>query len=114
MFGFVAIDLVNFLERQPDIVDRIIAGDEVPPSKVSVQHAVEIYQFHHNPAHRWFYFPDMTRNEALLLKGYDSATDGTARFTAHTAFINPEAPADAPPRESIEVRTFVAFGPIED
>ena len=92
----------------------IAPADLVPTDLVYGDRTGEIYQFHHNPAHRWFYFPDMTRNEALLLKGYDSATDGTARFTAHTAFINPEAPADAPPRESIEVRTFVSFGPIED
>ena len=71
----------------------------------------EIYQLHYNPAHNWFYFPDMTRDEVLLLKGYDSTTDGTARFTAHSAFTNPDAPEDAAPRESIEVRTFVSFGP---
>jgi hypothetical protein len=30
-----------------------------------------------------------------------------ARFTPHSAFIDPTAPTDAPPRESIEVRTLV-------
>jgi hypothetical protein len=30
-----------------------------------------------------------------------------ARFTPHSAFIDPTASPDAPPRESIEVRTLV-------
>jgi hypothetical protein len=55
----------------------------------------------------------MQRNEALLLKGYDSLDDGRARFTAHTGFDNPSAPPDAAARESIETRTFVFFGPKE-
>ena len=37
-----------------------------------------------------------------------------ARFAPHTAFIDPTAPQDAPPRESIELRTFVIFGEDEN
>ena len=48
-------------------------------------------------------------NLLLLIKGYDSATDGRARFSPHTAYDDPRSPADAPPRESIEVRTFAFF-----
>ena len=44
---------------------------------------------------------------ALLLKCFDSKTDGRARFLPHTAFDDPTAPADALPRESIELRTLV-------
>lgn len=88
----------------------IAPEDFVPTDLVYGDRTGEVYQFRHNPNHRWFYFPKMTRDEALLLKGYDSKNGGTARFTPHTAFSNPEAPADAPPRESIEVRTFVSFG----
>ncbi len=62
-----------------------------------------------NPAHRWTYFPNMARHEALLIKVYDAAEDGRARFTIHTAFDDPTSPPDAPPRESIETRTFVFF-----
>ncbi len=71
----------------------------------------EVYSVSHNPNHRWFYFPHMERNEAMLLKCYDSATDGRARFTAHSAFEDPTAPPDAPARESIETRTLVFFPP---
>jgi hypothetical protein len=69
----------------------------------------EVYSVSHNPNHRWFYFPHMERNEAMLLKCYDSATDGRARFTAHSAFEDPTSPPDAPARESIETRTLVFF-----
>ncbi len=63
----------------------------------------------YNPDHRWYYFPEQQFDEALLFKTFDSATDGRARRVAHTAFANPEAPADAPPRESIESRLLVFF-----
>lgn len=69
----------------------------------------EVYSVGFNPEHRWFYFPRMQRDEALLLKCYDSAVDGRARWTAHTAFDDPTSPPDAPPRESIETRTIAFF-----
>ena len=71
----------------------------------------EVMHLSHNPGHRWFYFPDMDRSEALIFKTYDSQTDGRARFSAHTAFANPNAPADAAPRQSIESRTLAFFAP---
>ncbi len=46
---------------------------------------------------------------AVLIKCFDSATDGRSRFAAHTGFEDPTTPADARPRESIEARTFVFF-----
>ena len=51
----------------------------------------------------------MTPTEALIFKVFDSIHDGRARFTAHTAFEDPSTPADAPPRESIEMRLLVFF-----
>lgn len=62
-----------------------------------------------NPRHRWYYFPQQQFEEALLLKTFDSTLDGRARRVAHTAFDNPLAPRDAPPRESIESRLMVFF-----
>jgi len=55
------------------------------------------------------YFPEMQMDEALLFKTFDSETDGRARFTIHSSFDDPDAPADAPPRESIETRCLVFF-----
>jgi hypothetical protein len=69
----------------------------------------EVYVLTFNPHHRWYYFPHMQSNEVLLLKGYDSLTDGRTRFTAHTAFDHPSAPPQATARESIEIRTLVFF-----
>ena len=37
----------------------------------------------------------------------DSKNDGRARFMPHTSFTDPTTPADAFPRESIELRTLV-------
>ena len=53
-----------------------------------------------------YYFPAMTRNEAILIKCYDSEKDGRARFSLHSAFEDPTSPPNARPRESIEVRAF--------
>ena len=69
----------------------------------------EVYHIAHHPAHEWFYFPHMNRNEALVFKVFDSDAGKPSRFTAHSAFDDPSTPADAPPRESIETRTFAFF-----
>jgi hypothetical protein len=66
----------------------------------------EVYHIAFNPAHVWYWFPHMERNEALVFKVFDSDASKTARFTAHSAFDNPNTPTDAWPRESIETRTF--------
>ncbi len=63
----------------------------------------------HDSGHRWYYFPEMQMDEALLFKTFDSETDGRARFTVHSSFADPDAPVDAPPRESIETRCLVFF-----
>jgi hypothetical protein len=71
----------------------------------------ETYNLTYNPTQRWFYAPEMRADEVLLLKCFDSRDDGAvSRFAPHTAFTDPTAPPDAPPRESIELRTFLIFG----
>jgi hypothetical protein len=67
----------------------------------------ETYIVRYNPAHRWFYAPQMRQDETMLIKCYDSERR-VARFVAHTAFADPTTAADALPRESIEIRT-IAF-----
>jgi len=69
----------------------------------------QTYRLKYNPAHRWFYFPEMRRDEALVFKVFDSLKDGRARFTPHTSFEDPTTPAGAPPRQSIEARALVFF-----
>ena len=85
----------------------VVPDDLVPSDLVYRDRVGETYGVRFNPAHRWYYVPDMQPDEALLLKCYDSATDGRARFAPHTAFEDPTAPADKLPRESIEIRTLV-------
>ena len=63
----------------------------------------------HHPEQRWYYYPRMQPDEALVFKTFDSATDGRTRFTLHSSFEDPAAPAAAPARESIETRCLVFF-----
>src|ERR1700722_9373172 len=85
----------------------VAPGDLVPSDLVYQNRVGETYGVTYNPAHRWFYVPEMQPDEALLLKCFDSEVDGRARFAPHTAFEDPTAPADVLPRESIEIRTLV-------
>ena len=88
--------------------EELIATDQVFPDRIG-----EIYQLAHGPGQRWYWAPRMERDEVLLIKGWDSLDDGRARFTPHGAFQLEEQVPDAPPRESIEVRTYlVCEGPV--
>ena len=84
--------------------EDLIATDRISPDRVG-----EIYNLAHAPSQRWYYAPNMTEDEVLLIKSWDSLEDGRARFTPHGAFNLPETRDDASPRESIEVRTFVVI-----
>lgn len=92
-----------------------VSADSIAPRDLAVCDLVyadrtgEIYQGVYNADHQWHYFPAMTREEAILIKCYDSAKDGRARFSLHSAFDDPTSPANARPRQSIEVRTFAFF-----
>jgi hypothetical protein len=92
---------------------RSVAPEDLIPSDLLFpERQGEIYSVRHNPNHRWFYAPQMQTDEILLLKCFDSRDDGSvARFAPHTAFTDPTVPANAPPRESIELRTYLFFGP---
>ncbi|HEX6769617.1 MAG TPA: CmcJ/NvfI family oxidoreductase [Candidatus Binatia bacterium] len=81
----------------------------IPSARIYPNRRGEVYHMTHNPAHRWYYFPNMQRNEAMVFKCYDSLKDGRARWTAHCAFDDPTAPPNVPRRESIEMRTLAFF-----
>lgn len=74
--------------------------------------------------HRWYYYPAMTRDEALLIKQWDTAgalarsegrqedaadADAPCTFSFHTAFDDEQTTPDAPDRLSIEVRCMVIY-----
>jgi hypothetical protein len=88
--SIAAKDLIGIERRYPDRVG-------------------EIYHLSYNPNHRWYYFPDMQPEEAIVFKCYDSMRDGRSRWAPHAAFDDPNTPASAPARESIEMRTLAFF-----
>jgi hypothetical protein len=84
----------------------------------------ENYFAKHADSHRWLFYPEITNDEALLIKQWDSAGnlarsggskgDGEASdlpctFSFHSAFEDPTTRADAPDRWSIEVRCAVLY-----
>jgi len=81
--------------------------DLLPAALLYPEREGEIYYVRFNPAHRWWYASEMRRDELWVFKNYDSATDGRARFTPHTAF--PTNSSALPARESVEFRAFAVF-----
>ncbi len=81
----------------------LIAADAVFDVAGQPDWSFEGWVVAHNPAHRWHWFPDMTRDEALVFKTNDS--DPLApHCVPHVAFDHPTCPQDAPARVSIEMR----------
>ena len=87
----------------------VALSDMVATERRAAERVGETYRLTHNPNQQWFYFPLMQRNEAMLIKSYDSEDDGRARFAPHTAIVDPETPLEAKPRQSIESRVFAFF-----
>lgn len=84
----------------------------------------ENYFAKHSDDHRWYFYPELSRDEAVLIKQWDSAgplarTKGAdadmakpgdpCTFSFHSAFKDPMTPPDAPDRWSIEVRCAVLY-----
>jgi len=84
----------------------------------------ENYFAKHADGHQWYYYPALTRDEALLIKQWDSAgtlarsngakgdaavPDAPCTFSFHSAFEDPATPPDAPERWSIEVRCVALY-----
>jgi hypothetical protein len=89
---------------------KSIATEDLLVAERRYPHRVgQTYRLKYSPRHRWFYFPEMRRDEALVFKVFDSEKDGRARFTPHTSFDDPTTPPGAPPRQSIEARALVFF-----
>ncbi len=98
-FPFVLCAWPSFAD-QPYITNYRIYDDRVG----------ETTRFTYRPTHEWYWFPHQQRNEVSMLKCYDSVTDGSvARWSFHTACIDPTAPPDARCRKNVVVRSFVFF-----
>ncbi len=95
---------LGFIHPDSMAPEDLVAADLVYRDRVG-----EIYEVTHNPSHRWLYVPEMTREEILVFKCFDSAKDGRARFLPHTGFDDFATPEAARTRESIETRSLVFF-----
>jgi hypothetical protein len=89
---------------------RSVAGPELikadaifDPPGGAPEFSFEGYVVSHDPGHRWLWFSGMEPDEAIVFKTSESDPE-RAQCIPHVAFDNPEAPAGAPPRVSIEMR----------
>jgi len=84
----------------------------------------ENYFAKHADDHQWYYYPRLTRDEALLIKQWDSAgalarsegaepdaarPEDPCTFSFHSSFADPATRPDAPERWSIEVRCMALY-----
>ncbi|KAK1496538.1 GA4 desaturase [Colletotrichum tamarilloi] len=83
------------------VTTRIVLGK--PPNTINKDN--EQWHMVASPQHKWYYASNMTPDEALLIKIFDTKLDGRARRVPHTAIQTPEDVG--PPRESIEIRCLV-------
>ncbi|OTA92288.1 hypothetical protein M434DRAFT_31954 [Hypoxylon sp. CO27-5] len=118
---FIPVDLL-YPKREDFAKDNDDRGKEVRPDE-SKWYSTEGYEVRGetmsvapSEAHKFYYQKDMTPDEVLLLKCYDSwgegqpqGKNGIAVRTPHTAFVDPQTPPNAPGRQSIEVRCLVFY-----
>jgi hypothetical protein len=118
---FIATDLLYPRRDSHDADDDDRGKEQLPdPSKYNSTEGYEVkgetMGVAPNDSHRFYYQKDMTPEEVLLLKCFDSygqgmpnGKKGLAVRTPHTAFEDPQTPKDAPGRQSIEVRCLVFY-----
>ena len=98
-FPFVLCAWPSFAD-QPYITNYRVYDDRVG----------ETTRFTYRPDHEWYWLPQQKPTEVSMLKCYDSITDGSvSRWSFHTACVDPTAPADAPCRKNVVVRSYVFF-----
>ncbi|KAM5349783.1 hypothetical protein ACJ41O_006288 [Fusarium nematophilum] len=116
----VSVDLLY--PKRKDGEDDDDRGKEVLPDEATFSSTEgyevkgETYSVAPNESHKFYYAKDMTPDEVMLIKCFDSrsqgqpgGSDGVAALTPHTAFVDPATPADAKGRQSIEVRCLVFY-----
>jgi len=89
---------------------RTLAGPELikadaifDPPGGAPEFSFEGYVVAHDPGHRWLWFSDLAPDEVIVFKTSES-DPARAQCIPHVAFDDPGAPADAPPRVSVEMR----------
>lgn len=88
-----------------DLVKTRIEFNDMNTGK---KHNGEIFALKKNTNQKWYYYPFMEANEAILIKGFD--TDNSfSSFAMHTAFPLSNQGEHSKPRQSIETRTYAFF-----
>ena len=96
-------------------IDDIVFGDGQNTGNIKQYTKVVDQRLIHGPHQRWYYFPDMTPDEVLLFRQYDTRQEIlNLRTVFHTAVADPNTPEDAPMRSTIEVRMQAIYGPDTD
>ncbi len=90
------------------MVDKIPDDLFAPMPVADEDNPIAAAIFRHNPDHRWWYFSNMVKDEALLFKFHDSDHSGSLARAAHR-LLGPQAYLNAHPRESIECRSIAFF-----
>ncbi|KAL0489305.1 hypothetical protein AKO1_010644 [Acrasis kona] len=86
--------------------------DLLPVSLIYPDYNGETYAVRYSPEHEWYYAKDMSEDEVLFIKCFDSEhfKDGSiSGLSPHTAFVDPQTSSEAPLRNSIEIRTIVYY-----
>jgi hypothetical protein len=88
-----------------DLVTGLAVVD--PPNGPEWRFESSLIRF--NPAHRWFYYPNMRPDEALVFKAFDSDRE-SLQGCPHSAFNDPSCPPGVVPRGSVEIRAYAYYG----
>ncbi|KAK2668738.1 hypothetical protein RAB80_016118 [Fusarium oxysporum f. sp. vasinfectum] len=109
--------VVDYRTTKPeDMIKEVLPHASTLRSTEGYQIKGETYSVAPNDGHKFYYAKDMTPEEVMLIKCFDSKSEvheggqhGLAGYTPHTAFVDPATPADAKGRQSIEVRCLVFY-----
>ncbi|KIV83405.1 hypothetical protein PV11_05436 [Exophiala sideris] len=119
---FVKVDLLypkreatNSTHDDDDRGKEVVPDPNSASSTVGYEVKGETYAVAPSDQHKFYYMKDMTPEEVMFIKCFDSFSQvnggkkGLADCTPHTAFVDPQTPAEAPGRQSIEVRCLVFY-----
>lgn len=91
-------------QRTADEHDWVIGRTVEPQVPDGVPYTASVY----NPAQKWYFYPDVTPDDVIVFKQYDSRRD-QPMGCLHGAFAYPAKLEGAVPRASMELRIFAFF-----
>jgi len=115
---YVIVNVWRNISDAPIAADPLAVADGrtvkqegyIPTDLIYRDRSGQTYSVTHDPAHRWLYFSGMRKDEAILMKCFDSEErPGAVRWSAHCGFVDPRTPPGAPQRESIDARCIAFF-----